>query len=124
MEIAATGLALPLFGPLRDQPSPRPDNRQQSPTRQPSANTTSTSVQSDVDGEQVLRGEVIYARPEPARTVDNVQRSARDSSAAFNFSGSRRFSLQAAIQTFRENESLVTGPGESRQVSGIIDEYV
>jgi hypothetical protein len=56
--------------------------------------------------------------------LDDVQRSGQSSNSNFNPSDTRRFGVQAAIQTFQENEALVSDPGTPRQVSGIIDVFV
>ena len=124
MDIAATGHALPLLSPLRDRPQARPDNSQQANARNSRDNTDNVSDRGEGRTERVVPGEVIYSRPEQPRGVEAARRGLADAAAGFTASGNRRFSLQAALQTFRDNEALITEPGELRQVSGIIDEYV
>lgn len=122
MDIAATGFAQPLIAPLQDRPQPRPDVSGRGRT-DADRDSQGVGVLSDDTGprnERVVPGEVIYARPDDGR----VRNRNNPSSGFTPFSGSRRFSLQAAVQTFRDNEALLTRPGQSRQVSGIIDEYV
>lgn len=122
MDIAATGFALPQLSPIRDRAQARPDNSQQGNVRG-RGNGARNPADTAGRNERVVDGEVIYVRPEQPRALDRLQNSPADG-MAFNTSGFRRFSMQAALQTFRENEALLTEPGQSRQVSGIIDEYV
>ena len=125
MDIAATGLALPILVPVRDRQQARPDIGQQANTRNNrDASSGNAPAESVSRNERVVRGEVIYARPEQGRAVDAAQTSVAGSATSFTSSNPRRLSMQGAIQTFRDNEALVTEPGQSRQVSGIIDEYV
>ena len=130
MDIAVTGLSLPLLGPDLARQQSRTDNEQSSrarnnrntqTTQDNSTGRTSTERSSN---ERVITGEVIYARPEPVRFADTIQRTSTQAGTGFNSPQTRRFSLQAAIQTFRDNEALITDPRQPRQVSGIIDEYV
>jgi hypothetical protein len=125
MEIAAAGYVLPLPGPLQDRPQPRNDNsgRPRAESAR-DAGRVDTSADSARSGGRVIDGEVIYSRPESAPGVDAAQRGLAGSTSGFSFQENRRFSLQAAVQAFRDNEALLTRPGEQRQVSGIIDEYV
>jgi hypothetical protein len=125
MDIAAAGYVLPLPGVLQDRPQPRTDNIGRG--RGESARNTGRSDISDSasrSGERVVDGEVIYSRPDSVHSVNAAQRESAGTTGGFTYQQPRRFSLQAAIQTFRDNESMVTRPGETRQVSGIIDEYV
>lgn len=125
MDIAATGLALPLLAPVRDRPQARPDNSQSQTSRNDrGALAGDASNLSEGRNERVVPGEVIYVRPERARGADRAQPGFAEATPDFNTSTNRRFSLQAALQTFKDNEALVSPPGETRQVSGIIDEYV
>jgi hypothetical protein len=122
MDIAATGLALPLLSPIRDRAQARPDSSQQARARGRDHDVRGSQAEVSGRNERVVSGEVIYARPETPRTLDRPQRSLSD--AGFTSSGFRRFSMQAAVQTFRDNQALLTEPGQPRQISGIIDEYV
>ena len=124
MEIAATGFALPLLSPVRDRPQARPDVGQSTAGNRRDTSSLGLATGSADRNEREVRGEVIYTRPEQGRTSAAAQTRLANDAAAFTASGNRRFSVQAAIQAFRENEAMVTEPGESRQVSGIIDEYV
>lgn len=123
MDIAISGLASSVLPgvdrnrQLRVQPEAQ--NRSQSNTR------NDTSDQNNPRNERVVRGEVVSIRSDASnRTVNSTQRSVEERESTFNQSSTRRFSLQAAIQTFKDNEALIAAPGESRQVSGIIDEFV
>ncbi len=125
MDIAAAGYVPPLPGVLQDRSQPRSDNAGRS--RGEAARDTGrsgVSAESPRSGEKVVDGEVIYSRPESFRSVNAAQRGSAGFAGGFSYPEPRRFSLQAAIQAFRDNESMVTRPGETRQVSGIIDEYV
>ena len=125
MDIAAAGYVLPLPGILQDRPQPRTDNAGRGRGESArDAGRADSSAAAPRSGERVVDGEVIYSRPESARSVEAAQQGLAGSTSGFSYQQPRRFSLQAAIQTFRDNESIVTRPGETRQVSGIIDEYV
>jgi hypothetical protein len=78
------------------------------------------------DVERVLVGEVLPASENTYSHLKNTQsRFAEANGGAAMASGqSRRFSLQSAVQTFRDNEAIVTDQNRAVQVSGIIDEYV
>jgi hypothetical protein len=122
MDIAATGFGLPLLGPLQDLPQPRTDNpRGRADTaRGPGEGVLDETRESR--NERVVPGEVIYARPNDGRARSRAE--SVQSGFSFAESGTRRQSLQAAAQIYRDNEALLTAPGQTRQVSGIIDEYV
>ena len=125
MDIAATGLALPLLNPVRERVQTRRDPGPQSGNRTNTDSArTSTAAGTERRNEREVRGEVIYERPERDRVVDAAKSSAGSAASAFTSASPRRFSIPAAIQAFRDNQALVTQPGQSRQVSGIIDEYV
>ena len=125
MEIAATGLALPLFGPARDRPQATPNDATRSRERQANGNDSAAGRNNERAGnERVIRGEVLSSQTESARSVENVQRSDQSTSGSFNSSNTRQFSIQSAIQTFQDNEALVSDPATPRQVSGIIDVFV
>ena len=128
MDIAVSGLnplALPGFDRGR-QPRPEPgqqDRVRNSRNEQPSQNT-SRQNRSGEEG-RVIRGEVLSSKTEPInRNINSTQSSLQDRGTSFSQSNTRRFSMQAAIQTFRDTEALIAAPGEQRQVSGIIDEFV
>ncbi|MDH5485662.1 MAG: hypothetical protein OEY43_10545 [Gammaproteobacteria bacterium] len=120
MDIAVAGfnpLALPGFDRGRSQrPAADP---------QPRSNNRSSEQDANPRGEKVVRGEVVSTRVNSNRDVNSTQRTVNErNSSAFNQSSPRRFSLNQALQTFQQNEALIARPEESRQVSGIIDEYV
>jgi hypothetical protein len=120
MDIAVAGfnpLALPGFERGRPQ---RPDADPQS-----QAKNRSAEQNANPRGEKVVRGEVVSARVNRNSEVSSTQRTVNERNAsAFNQSTPRRFSLNQAMQAFQQNEALIARPEESRQVSGIIDEYV
>lgn len=75
--------------------------------------------------ERVVRGEVITARADNRRGINSTKRALDERNTAFNnFGEPRRFSLQASIATYQQNEALIAEPNKPRQVSGIIDEFV
>ena len=120
MDIAVAGfnpLALPGFDRGRSQ---RTDADPQS-----RAKNRSAEQGANPRGEKVVRGEVVSVRvnrnPEASSTQSNLNQR---NSSSFTQPDFRRFSLSQAIQTFKENDALIARPEESRQISGIIDEYV
>ena len=123
MEIAATGLLLPLMGPGRDRPQSTPtESTRDRGNQRETANRGQTPE--PADNGRVIRGEVLSSQIDSSRAIGGLQRSNESNSSSFASADTRRFSLQAAIQTFRDNEALITDPANPRQVSGIIDEYV
>ncbi|TNF33039.1 MAG: hypothetical protein EP315_08860 [Gammaproteobacteria bacterium] len=96
--------------------------RDRAQTQPQTSNDTQTSRERP---ERVVQGEVLGARNEPRRGINSTQRTLSERDATFNTEGqSRRFSLQASVATYRQNEAIIAEPGKPRQVSGIIDEYV
>ncbi len=123
MDIAVSGLnplALPGFDRGRQS---RPESGQQDRTQNNSRNQQSSQNTSREN--RVIRGEVLSRQTETiSRNINSTQRTLQERDATFSQSDTRRFSMQAAIQAFRDTEALIAAPGEQRQVSGIIDEYV
>ena len=128
MDIAVSGLnplALPGFDRGR-QPRPEPgqQGRARNSQNEQSSQNTPRQNRSGEEG-RVIRGEVLSSKTEPInRSFNSTQSSLQDRDASFGQSDTRRFSRQAAIQMFRDTEALIAAPGEQRQVSGIIDEFV
>ncbi|MDQ1362201.1 MAG: hypothetical protein QG652_61 [Pseudomonadota bacterium] len=117
-ELALTSLASPLLGdyvqPPRnrraEQPAPESAGRREPPR----------------ETERVVTGEVLTASENTYSHLNNsANRFSSDSNTASGFTDQpRRFSLQSAMQTFRDNEAIVVDQNRAVQVSGIIDEYV
>lgn len=78
------------------------------------------------ESERVVSGEVLTASENTYSHLNNSQsRFSSSNNTASGFTEQpRRFSMQAAVQTFRDNEAIVVDQNRTVQVSGIIDEYV
>lgn len=79
------------------------------------------------DTARVINGEVLSSettRVSPREANPNFSSRASVSQQTGEQSDNRRISSQQAVQTFRENEELVSDVSNPRQVSGIIDEFV
>ncbi len=75
--------------------------------------------------ERIVRGEVISSRVDNRQGINSTQQTLSERNTAMaSFGDPRRFSLQASIATYQQNESLIAEPDKPRQVSGIIDEFV
>lgn len=124
MAIAISGLSSSsFFGFDRIQAN---DSRQQSQQSQ----QTRSDVNQDRDRSRpadararIISGEVV-GREADSRSVDSAQRTLQQRQTVLSQPDNRQISQQAAVQTYQQNEDLVTRRGEQRQVSGIIDEYV
>ena len=117
-ELALSGLATPLLGGYSNPP--RNSRTEQAET------AAVEKRESSPDAERVLTGEVMPASENTYSHLNNSQsRFNQSNSDTSTASGqTRRFNLQAAIQTFRDNEAMVVDQNRAVQVSGIIDEYV
>lgn len=96
------------------------DSRQQ--TRSDVNQDRNQARQTD-DRARIIPGEVV-GRETERRPVLSAQRTLEQRQTQLSQPDNRQISQQAAVQTYRKNEDLITSPGEARQVSGIIDEYV
>ncbi|MFW2373361.1 MAG: hypothetical protein ACN4GM_09600 [Gammaproteobacteria bacterium] len=122
MAIAITGLSPPsFFGFDRSHSN---DSRQQVQRVRSGVNQDSNhSRQGDDARSRIIPGEVV-ARETERRSVDSAQRTLDQRQVLLSQPDSRQLSQRGAVQTYEQNEALITRPGEQRQVSGIIDEYV
>jgi hypothetical protein len=121
-ELALSGLAMPLLGGFTNPPRN---------TRNEEANTEAAEKrESPREAERVVSGEVLSASENTYSYLNNAQtrsgqnQSTNNSDTPNTAGQTRRFSLQAALQTFAENEAIVVDQNRAVQVSGIIDEYV
>ena len=111
-ELVLSGFASPLLG--RYTPPPRK-------TRNEDAHPKATEKrESPSEIERVVSGEVLTASESTYSHLNNAQ--SRNTASGFT-EQSRRYSMQAAIQIFRDNEAMVVDQNRAVQVSGIIDEY-
>lgn len=121
-ELALSSLASPLLGDYVQQPR----NRR---AEQPAAEAAERR-EPPRETERVVTGEVLTASENTYSHLNNSasrfsQGSNNGSNTASGFTDQpRRFSMQAAIQTFRDNEAMMADQNRIVQVSGIIDEYV
>ena len=117
-ELAISSLASPLLGDYVQSPR----NRR---AEQPAAEAAERR-EPPREPERVVSGEVISASENTYSHLNNSpNRFSQGSNSASGFTEQpRRFSMQAAIQTFRDNEAIVVDQTRAVQVSGIIDEYV
>ena len=116
-ELALSGLATPLLGGYI-HPS---GNKRSEQTSTEAAEKREPPRES----ERVVSGEVLTASENTYSHLNNSQSRFNQSSTASGFTEQpRRFSMQSAIQTFRDNEAIVVDQNRAVQVSGIIDEYV
>jgi hypothetical protein len=123
-ELALSGLATPLLGGYLNPPGNR---------RSEQANTEAEATakrELPREAERVVSGEVLTASENTYSHLNNSQsrfsqaNTDTDTGSSSAASGqARRFSLQAAIQSFRDNEAIVVDQRRAVQVSGIIDEY-
>ena len=123
MAIAISGLnSTSLFGFDRTQNN---DSRQQSQQARSDVNQDSNRAGQTLARDRIIAGEVVARETEDNRRVDSAQRTLEQRQAQLSQqqSDSRQLSQRAAVQTYQQNETLVTRNGEQRQVSGIIDEY-
>lgn len=121
MAIAISGLNAPLFfGSERAQNN---NSRQQAEQTRSDVNQDSNRSRQADARERIIPGEVV-GRETDSRTVDSAQRTLEQRQTQFSQPDKRQLSQQAAVQTYQQNQNLVTSRGEQRQVSGIIDEYV
>ena len=131
MDLAVTGL-IPLSipgvnrGPLQRPQAEQPNQPQTRPDRQAeNQNSAGNSTANSERQGRVIRGELTNRSSlDSSRQSNNTQRSLFERELAFSQSGSRQFSVSAAIQAFEDNEALIAPEGQERQVSGIIDEFV
>ena len=109
----------------------RESENQNSQTRAQTSQRTpaQSSVESTEKKARVINGEVlssettrVYTRD--AGTIILPRTAANQQSSTTGQPSNRRIPVEQAIQTFRDNESLVLDKSNPRQVSGIIDEYV
>lgn len=121
-ELALSSLASPLLGDYVQQPR----NRR---AEQPAAEAVERR-EPPRETERVVTGEVLTASENTYSHLNNSasrfsQGSNNGSNTASGFTDQpRRFSMQAAVQTFRDNEAMMADQNRIVQVSGIIDEYV
>lgn len=104
--------------------SARPSNEQTADQQQRSRAENNTRTPAT---NRVINGEVLSSETSRADSRESsLNFSARSSfnQQPSNQSDNRRISAQQAIQTFQENEDLVSNTSSPRQVSGIIDEFV
>lgn len=123
MAIAISGLNAPsFFGFDRAQNN---DARRQTQQTRSDVNQDNNRARQADTRERVIAGEVL-SRETDSRSVDSAQRTLeqRQTQLSQQQSDSRQLSQQAAVQTYQQNEDLVTSRGQARQVSGIIDEFV
>ena len=78
---------------------------------------------------RVINGEVLSSETSRGNTNTREANPGFSARSSFNQQPSnqtdnRRISAQLAIQTFQENEDLISDSSNPRQVSGIIDEFV
>jgi SLT domain-containing protein len=120
-ELALSGLAMPLSGGYINPPG----NRRSQQTNTETAETREPGRESPRDSERVVTGEVLSASENTYSYLNNTQSrsSQRNSDTSASSGQARRFNLQAAIQTFRDNEAIVVDQRRTVQVSGIIDVY-
>lgn len=121
-ELALSGLATSLPGGYINPPG----NRRSQQANTERAETREPRRESPRESERVVSGEVLSASENTYTHLNNSpSRFSQSSNAASGFTEQpRRFSMQAAIQTFRDNEAIVVDQKRAVQVSGIIDEYV
>lgn len=143
MEIALSGFASqvnPQFDASASVESARQRQRAQQDAQAPSS-ARPTNDQA-ADQQQRSRSENITRTPQTNRVIngevlssETTRVNAREANPGFsarssfnqqpsNQTDNRRISSQQAIQTFQENEDLVSDSASPRQVSGIIDEFV
>jgi hypothetical protein len=129
MDIAVSGLsplALPGFDRGRQQRPEQPAQQDRSRNNRNEQSSQNTTRQNRSENEgRVVQGEVLSSRTDTAdRSANSTQSTLQERTATSDQPDTRRFSKQAAIQVFRETEAIIAAPGEQRQVSGIIDEFV
>ena len=120
-ELALSGLATPLTGGYVNPPV----NKRSQQAGTETAETREPRRESPRESERVVSGEVLTASENTYSHLNNSQSRLNTSSndASATSGQARRFNLQAAIQTFRDNEAIVVDQRRSVQVSGIIDVY-
>lgn len=120
-ELALSSLATPLLGGYLDPPG----HRRSEQAKPETAETREPRRESSREPERVVSGEVLSASE---NTYTHLKQSASRFSAgnetATSSGQTRRFSMQAAIQSFQDTESIVVDQNRAVQVSGIIDIYV
>ena len=123
MAIAISALnSASLFGFERAQGN---DSRQQTQQTRSDINQDKNRARQADARERIIAGEVV-ARETDSRSVDSAQSTLQQRQAQLSQqqSDNRQISQQAAVQTYQQNQTLITERGEERQVSGILDEYV
>lgn len=120
-ELALSGLATSLPGGYINPPG----NRRSQQTSTETAATREPQRESPRDAERVVIGEVLSASENTYSRLNNAQSrfNQNPSDGSASSGQTRRFNLQAAIQTFRDNEAIVVDQRRTVQVSGIIDVY-
>lgn len=141
MEIALTGFN-PSFDSSATAQAAR-QRQQQDAQQQSAASRANSRGAQDSRDQQQTRAETTTRSPETARIINGevlssetarvytaepggslLSRSSQNQQSPNSQPDTRRVSMQQALQTFTENESLITEQNNPRQVSGIIDEFV
>ena len=120
-ELALSGLATPLPGGYLNPPGARRSEQAKPET----AETREPRRESAREPERVVSGEVLSASENTYTHINkSASRFGAGSDTATTSGQTRRFSMQAAIQSFQDTESIVVDQNRTVQVSGIIDIYV
>lgn len=99
------------------------DSRQQSRQTRSDVDQQSDRARRPDARDRIIPGEVV-SRETETRDVESAQRALQKRQAQITQADSRQISQRAAVETYQQNQVLVTARGETRQVSGIIDEFV
>ena len=124
------------FEPSASVESARQRQQQQAQRQSGSANQRSPNKQSQSRAEanqrtpapvRIINGEVISSETTRVASQESNQTVLTRQSANYQPNqqpATRRISPQQALQNFQDNEEMVPGENQQRQVSGIIDEFV
>ena len=111
----------------QQSPASRANSRESQDARdqqQARAETTPRSA----DSARIINGEVLSSETARVYTAESggslLSRSSQNQQNPNGQPDMRRVSMQQALQTFTDNEALITEQNNPRQVSGIIDEFV
>lgn len=126
-EMAMTGLSVSVLADyVRPAGQRTEQNAAETSRREQVRRERTAREEAPRETERVVSGEVVPADDNTYQAINTRQArtASTDTAANSNSQQARRFSMQAAVQTYTDNQALGDNQNRAVQVSGIIDEYV
>lgn len=130
-EMAMTGLSVSVLADyVRPAGQRTEQNAAETSRREQVRRERTAREEAPRETERVVSGEVVPADDNTYQAINTRQArtvstdTAANSNSNSNSQQARRFSMQAAVQTYTDNQALGDNQNRAVQVSGIIDEYV